>query len=262
MGIGVAGEVVERLRRTRFNQEVAPEEVRAALAEEVDPAGRAGAEAAARRSRQEAVRDPRHRRQRQRQDDDDRQARQAIPRRRQERHARRRRHVPRRRGRAVADLGRARRLLRWWPARPAPTPPVSPTTRWSKARAEAGRYPADRHRRAAAQQGRSDGRIAEDRPRPEKGRPAGAAFGAARARRDGRPERARPGRDLPRDGRRHRHRHDQARRHRARAACWYRWPRNTASRSTRSASARPPKTSAPSTPAPTPAAWSGWRRKP
>jgi fused signal recognition particle receptor len=35
MGLGVAGEVVESLRRTRFNQEVAPDEVRAALAEEV-----------------------------------------------------------------------------------------------------------------------------------------------------------------------------------------------------------------------------------
>jgi fused signal recognition particle receptor len=35
MGMGVAGEVVEALRRTRFNQEVAPEEVRAAVAEEV-----------------------------------------------------------------------------------------------------------------------------------------------------------------------------------------------------------------------------------
>jgi fused signal recognition particle receptor len=35
MGMGVAGEVVDGLRRTRFNQEVAPEEVRAALAEEV-----------------------------------------------------------------------------------------------------------------------------------------------------------------------------------------------------------------------------------
>src|SRR5439155_25817959 len=35
MGIGISGEVVEALRRTRFNQEVAPEEVRAALAEEV-----------------------------------------------------------------------------------------------------------------------------------------------------------------------------------------------------------------------------------
>jgi fused signal recognition particle receptor len=35
MGIGVSGEVVEALRRTRFNQEVAPEEVRAALADEV-----------------------------------------------------------------------------------------------------------------------------------------------------------------------------------------------------------------------------------
>ncbi|HEX3537123.1 MAG TPA: signal recognition particle-docking protein FtsY [Stellaceae bacterium] len=35
MGIGVSGEVVESLRRTRFNQEVSPEEVRAALADEV-----------------------------------------------------------------------------------------------------------------------------------------------------------------------------------------------------------------------------------
>jgi fused signal recognition particle receptor len=35
MGIGVSGEVVEALRRTRFNQEVAPEEIRAALADEV-----------------------------------------------------------------------------------------------------------------------------------------------------------------------------------------------------------------------------------
>ena len=35
MGTGVAGEVVEALRRSRFNQEVAPEEVRVALADEV-----------------------------------------------------------------------------------------------------------------------------------------------------------------------------------------------------------------------------------
>ncbi len=35
MGVGVAGEVVAALRRTRFNQEVSPEEVRGALAEEV-----------------------------------------------------------------------------------------------------------------------------------------------------------------------------------------------------------------------------------
>jgi fused signal recognition particle receptor len=35
MGIGVAGEVTESLRRTRFNQEVAPDEVRMALAEQV-----------------------------------------------------------------------------------------------------------------------------------------------------------------------------------------------------------------------------------
>mgnify|MGYP001491152018 CR=1 FL=1 len=35
MGTGVAGEVVAALRRTRFNQEVSPDEVRGALAEEV-----------------------------------------------------------------------------------------------------------------------------------------------------------------------------------------------------------------------------------
>ncbi|HZK92261.1 MAG TPA: signal recognition particle-docking protein FtsY [Stellaceae bacterium] len=35
MGVGVAGEVVEALRRTRFGQEVSPEEVRGALAAEV-----------------------------------------------------------------------------------------------------------------------------------------------------------------------------------------------------------------------------------
>jgi fused signal recognition particle receptor len=35
MGVGIAGEVTESLRRTRFNQEVAPEEVRAALAEQI-----------------------------------------------------------------------------------------------------------------------------------------------------------------------------------------------------------------------------------
>jgi fused signal recognition particle receptor len=35
MGVGVAGEVTEELRRRRFNQEVSPEEVRAALAEQV-----------------------------------------------------------------------------------------------------------------------------------------------------------------------------------------------------------------------------------
>src|SRR5262249_60816444 len=35
MGVGVAGEVAEALRKTRFNQEVAPEEVRTALADEV-----------------------------------------------------------------------------------------------------------------------------------------------------------------------------------------------------------------------------------
>jgi len=35
IGVGVAGEVAEALRRTRFNQEVSPEEVRAALADQV-----------------------------------------------------------------------------------------------------------------------------------------------------------------------------------------------------------------------------------
>src|SRR6516164_6658272 len=35
MGVGVSCEIAETLRRTRFNQEVSPEEVRAALAEQV-----------------------------------------------------------------------------------------------------------------------------------------------------------------------------------------------------------------------------------
>src|SRR5271165_1098852 len=35
MGVGIASEVTESLRRTRFNQEVSPEEVRAALADQV-----------------------------------------------------------------------------------------------------------------------------------------------------------------------------------------------------------------------------------
>jgi len=35
MGVGIAAEVTEELRRTRFNQDVSPEEVRGALAEEV-----------------------------------------------------------------------------------------------------------------------------------------------------------------------------------------------------------------------------------
>src|SRR5438093_11855234 len=35
MGVGVSGEVVAALRRTRFDQEISPEEIRAALAEEV-----------------------------------------------------------------------------------------------------------------------------------------------------------------------------------------------------------------------------------
>jgi len=35
LGIGIAGEVTEELRRSRFNQEVSPEEVRGALAEQV-----------------------------------------------------------------------------------------------------------------------------------------------------------------------------------------------------------------------------------
>ncbi len=35
MGVGVAGEVIASLRRTRFNQEVSPEEIKAVLADEV-----------------------------------------------------------------------------------------------------------------------------------------------------------------------------------------------------------------------------------
>ena len=110
MGVGVAGEVAEALRRTRFNQEVSPEEVRAALAEEVIRLVEPVMKPLRLDLGEEAVRHPRRRGQRQRQDDDDRQARQAIPGRRAQGRARRRRHVPRRGGRAAADLGRAHRL--------------------------------------------------------------------------------------------------------------------------------------------------------
>ena len=54
MGVGVAGEVVENLRRTRFGQEVSPEEIRAALADEVVTPGRPVAKAAAPRPGEEA----------------------------------------------------------------------------------------------------------------------------------------------------------------------------------------------------------------
>ena len=129
MGLGVAGEVAEALRRTRFNQEVSPEEVRAALADEVirlvepvmkplrlDPAKKpfvilvVGVNGSGKTTTigklAKQYRDAGHKRR-----------------------ARRRRHVPRRRGRAAADLGRARRLPGGDAARPARTPRGSPTTR-------------------------------------------------------------------------------------------------------------------------------------
>ncbi len=68
-----------------------------------------GRAAAGARSRPQAHRHSGGRRQRQRQDHHHRQAGEAVPRRGQERGAGRRRHVPRRRGRAAQDLGRARR---------------------------------------------------------------------------------------------------------------------------------------------------------
>ena len=81
------------------------------------------------RRRRKARRDPRRRRQRLGQDDDHRQARGAIVGRRPPRRPRRRRHLPRRRDRAIAHLGRTARLrgdrrarkartLRRWPSTP------------------------------------------------------------------------------------------------------------------------------------------------
>ena len=105
MGIGIAAEVTEELRRSRFNQEVSPEEVRGALAEQVirlvEPMmkplrldlgrkpfvilvvgvnGSGKTTTIAKLAKQ--YRDAGH-----------------------DRDARGRRHVPRRRGRAIADLG-------------------------------------------------------------------------------------------------------------------------------------------------------------
>ena len=110
MGVGVAGEVTEALRKTRFNQEVSPEEVRAALADQVIRLVEPVMKPLRLDLDEKALCHPRRRRQRQRQDHDHRQARQAIPGRWARGRARRRRHVPRGGGRAAADLGRAHRL--------------------------------------------------------------------------------------------------------------------------------------------------------
>ena len=82
------------------------------------------------------------RRQRLGQDHDDRQAREPVPRRRQEGGDRRRRHLPRRGGRAAADLGRARR--RAGDDRAAGLGPGEPRLRRDGPRRGRGRRPAAR----------------------------------------------------------------------------------------------------------------------
>ena len=107
LGTDVAARVIAAFRRTRFGKEVTDEEIKQALAEEIAAILRPGRAAARARSGAETACRAGGRRQRHRQDDHDRQAGAAISRAGQAPRAGRRRYVPRRRGRAVADLGRS-----------------------------------------------------------------------------------------------------------------------------------------------------------
>ena len=109
LGVETAMRITAALAKGRYDKEIAPEEVRAVLAAEVERALAPGGQAAAARGRAPAARHPGGRRQRHRQDHHHRQARPALVARGQEGHAGGRRHVPRRRHRAAQDLGRAHR---------------------------------------------------------------------------------------------------------------------------------------------------------
>ncbi len=86
--------------------------------------------------------------------------------------------------------------------------------------------------------------------------PERAAQHAAGAGRDHRAERAEPGRDFPQAGRCVGPGDDQAGRHRAAAACWWRWPTSSACRSMPSAWASRSTIWTPSTRRTLPARWS------
>ena len=147
------------------------------------------------------------------------------------------RHLPRRGDRAARDLGRAHRLPVI--SRPTGADAAGPRLRRAAAGARRGRRrAADRHRRPAAQQAGADGRARQGGARAQEARCRRAARDPAGARCDHRPERAQPGRDLPRDGAGQRARGDQARRHRARRRGGGAGRGSSACRCARSASAR------------------------
>ena len=189
---------------------------------------------------------PRGRGQRHRQDHDRRQARPRPRRRGQARRARRGRHVPRRRRRAAHHLGRARRRRAPCAAPRAPTRPASPSRRSATRRRAGGRRRPRRHRRPAAEQGRPHGRARQGQAR--RGEAGPGDRGAARPRRDHRPERHDPGPRLLRGRRRHAASCSPSSTAPPRAASWSPCSASSASRSSSSASARAPTTWRRSTP--------------
>ena len=192
----------------RIREAIAAAEVRAARrarpshdprrGDREDP--RAGRQAAGNLGLSAPARDPGDRRQRLGQDDHHRQARPLAEGAGLWRPARRRRHLPRRRDRAAADLGRPHRRaghLRQGRRRRG---------RDRLRRRQAGdrdrRGRADRrHRRPAPEQDAPDGGAVQDPPRARPPQPRSAARRPARARRHHRPERACPGRGVPRERR-------------------------------------------------------------
>ena len=130
LGPATAAKLTAELARTRFGKEVLGRRGAAARwPTMIAQILRARGQAAALLARAQAAGGAGGRRQRHRQDHDHRQAGRAVARGGPVGDGRGRRHLPRRRGRAAAGLGRARRLPGGHRASPAPTPPASPSTR-------------------------------------------------------------------------------------------------------------------------------------
>ena len=110
LGPDFAERIVAALGQSRYEKGIAPEELQALLAGEIEKVLAPVAKPL--EIERAALRHPGRRRQRLGQDHHHRQARRALPPRRQERDAGRRRHLPRRRHRPTENLGRAHRRHR------------------------------------------------------------------------------------------------------------------------------------------------------
>ncbi len=128
LGLGAATRIREAVARGRYDKSIEPERSEGDPRRRSRARSRARRAAAGRRRGQEAVRRPGGRRQRFGQDDDDRQARGQVRRRGAQGDAGGRRHVPRRRDRAIEDLGAARPGPRSSRANRAATRRASPST--------------------------------------------------------------------------------------------------------------------------------------